>query len=257
MIRIQRQTDIPATLQSAKINAAKMELQEKFSRGEEIQSSDFHSEYWRAQDVKDALFNSQRSKCCFCENIRSSRREFDAEHFRPKAGIDEDPGHPGYWWLGYEWSNLLYACKPCNQKYKRNQFPISGTRAYRPDGNLENEYPMLINPIEENPEDFIGFDWQQAYGKMVKAYGLDPRGSKTIEIVGLNRHELMEERASHLYGLQAAAKLIIGAQHVNNQDMVAKTVAKIQDMTSSKRRFSAFRRAFFRGQGLGDYIADD
>lgn len=259
MIRITERTNTPPTLQSHQVVSAKQELNDKASSGETIQSSDFHSAYWRAQDVKDNLFEGQKAKCCYCENFRSPSREFDAEHFRPKAGVAGEPNHPGYWWLAYEWSNLLYACKTCNETYKKTQFPIDGERACRPEDDLDVENPALVNPIDEDPEEFIGFDWQRSYGKMVRAYPLDDndRGSKTINIVGLNRPELLEERAEIVPFLQDLARGIKVADARDRFDIVEELASKIRLQTSSKRRFTAFHRAFFRAQELGKYIADD
>lgn len=259
MIRIKGRTNTPSTLQSPKVTTAKQKLEEKVSRGEGIHTKDFHSEYWGAQDVKGSLFDSQHGKCCFCENIRSPKRELDVEHFRPKAGIDGEPNHTGYWWLAYEWSNLVYACKPCNETYKKNQFPISGVRALNPEDKLEDENPKLIHPVDEDPAEFIIFDWWTAYGKMVKAVGRDDdgRGNKTINVVALNRFELMEERATSLRDIETTAFAIKHANDRDRLDIVAEFADKIRYMTSSKHRFSGFHRVFFRSQGLEKYVADD
>ncbi|MBK6643273.1 MAG: hypothetical protein IPG39_19550 [Bacteroidetes bacterium] len=79
--------------------------------------------------------------------------------------------------------------------------------------NLTTEYPLLINPFDENPELFIGFDWEDSNGMFVKATStsLDTslRGKKTIEIAGLNRSQLLEERAGILLTLEGyAAKML-------------------------------------------------
>jgi hypothetical protein len=60
-------------------------------------------------------------------------------HFRPKGQVNEayrvvtiqtvkgqQSEHPGYFWLAYNWENLLPSCALCNiVKGKKNQFPIS------------------------------------------------------------------------------------------------------------------------------------
>ncbi len=216
-------------------------------------------EYWRRQDVRDALRDSQHRKCCFCENIRGQVRELDVDHFRPKAGVEDDPTHPGYWWLAYEWSNLLYACKPCNQEYKKTKFPIMGTRAYLPEDCLGDERPELVNPIDENPEEFIGFDWQKGYERFVLALGLDEggRGRKTIAIMKLNRADLAKERAEGISSLQKLAFAIQKWDDLNRPDKVEEMAVMIRKKTSCVHRFAAFHRVFFRAQGLGKYIADD
>jgi hypothetical protein len=100
------------------------------------------------------------------------------EHFRPKAKVTKVKTHPGYYWLGYEWSNLLLACWSCNNR-KRNRFPIAGIRAEiaplagaaldtarcRVDSaELTAEEPYLVNPeVDADPMRHFRF---QADGTM-------------------------------------------------------------------------------------------
>ena len=73
----------------------------------------------------------------------------DVEHYRPKAGYRqdaEDPlGRPGYYWLAYEWSNLLFCCQICNQRFKRNLFPLvdPARRAETHHDDLSSEQPLF------------------------------------------------------------------------------------------------------------------
>ena len=78
----------------------------------------------------------------------------DVEHYRPKGKVEEDDTHAGYWWTAYEWTNLLYACKYCNQEHKKNYFPLleGGQRARGPKDDLGQELPALLNPYEDDPE---------------------------------------------------------------------------------------------------------
>jgi Transposase, Mutator family len=52
----------------------------------------------------------------------------DVEHFRPKGGVRQDEKDKllpvDYFWLAYEWSNLFLACQICNQRFKKNLFPL-------------------------------------------------------------------------------------------------------------------------------------
>ena len=63
-------------------------------------------------------------KCAYCEDRIVSTQPGDIEHYRPKGCVTNEDGsrvmvdanggkkvpHPGYYWLAYEWTNLLYAC---------------------------------------------------------------------------------------------------------------------------------------------------
>jgi uncharacterized protein (TIGR02646 family) len=55
-------------------------------------------------------------KCAFCETNPEKRygKKITIEHYRPKSE---------YWWLGYEWSNLFFACADCNAP-KDSKFPL-------------------------------------------------------------------------------------------------------------------------------------
>lgn len=260
MVKIKNRPLSQRDLDSEELEEVKKQIAEIVNEKGRVTSKEFPSKYWQKKGVRSVLFRSQNAKCCFCENKRAPKREFDAEHFRPKAGVTEDEDHPGYWWLAYEWSNLLYACKSCNQEFKKNYFPLlSNNRAMSPEDDLQNEVPVIINPISESPEDFIGFDWQQAYGVFVKAIGLDDqnRGNDTIKIVGLNRDDLLGERAEFTVMLEQTVNAMKVALTLNNQEVLNDMKKKIKDLTSSQRRFTGFRRAFFRAAGLGRYVEND
>src|SRR5579872_571430 len=71
--------------------------------------------------VEDQLAKSYSYKCAYCERICKA----DIEHYRPKKAVDEEAQHPGYYWLCYEWSNLLPSCITCNREgSKHNHFPV-------------------------------------------------------------------------------------------------------------------------------------
>lgn len=77
----------------------------------------FKSSAWKP--AKAALKRETAGKCAYCECPTSSTAHGDVEHFRPKSV---------YWWLAHCYDNYLFSCQICNQTYKGNEFPISGTR---------------------------------------------------------------------------------------------------------------------------------
>ncbi len=259
MIQIKNRPDNLNTFQTQRVIDLKNALRLKVADGIKPNNSDIDDKIWKTDEVRDALFNSQKKKCCYCERKRAKKREFDGEHFRPKLEITEDRNHWGYWWLAYEWSNIFYACKVCNQQYKKNHFPVNGIRAREESDSLNVEEAVLINPESENPEQFIGFDWQKSYYKYVLAVGLDHenRGYQNIVIFGLNDLDLMEERAEHLTMLEDVAHATIHFQRTNNQTMLVKQNDKIRKLTYPCKKFSGFHRAYFRGMGLGDFVFND
>ena len=89
----------------------------------------------------------------------------DVEHFRPKGAYQKlnstNLTYPGYYWLAYNWDNLMLSCEKCNRSYKRNQFPLQ-TEATRKlfhnhPNSIPNEDPLLINPNFEDPSVHIIF----------------------------------------------------------------------------------------------------
>ena len=124
-------------------------------------------------------------------------KEGDVEHFRPKSATQNRLGDslqkPGYYWLVYDWQNLYFSCKPCNQTYKRNLFPlqICTNRATNHNINIEQEDSALIDPYKEDPETMIGFRGEVPY-----AIDNNERGVITIEVLKRNNHN-KEARRKH------------------------------------------------------------
>jgi len=162
--------------------------------------------------VEDQLAKSYYNKCAYCERLCKA----DVEHYRPKKGVSEDATHEGYYWLCYEWTNLLPACVKCNRDGgKHTKFPILGTRVnapiFLPNKNLDltkskaskkpliDEEPLLLHPEVDKPEDFFIFELDPI-GEGIRLKGCDKngRGEKTIEICALNRQELRLERVENV-----------------------------------------------------------
>ena len=164
----------------------------------------FDSSLYGHREVKEALATTQHGKCCFCET--KIGKDGDVEHYRPKACYSQDRGDtlhgPGYYWLAYEWSNLLLSCSICNQRYKKNLFPLSdpAQRATSHHGDLTAEDPLLIHPVEQDPEEFISFRREIPY-----PIDGNPYGTATIEVLGLRREGLNERRRELLDKLARTA----------------------------------------------------
>src|SRR5208283_4916879 len=88
----------------------------------------FDQKIYGHEDVKRALVTMHHGKCCYCESHVRHTSPGTIDHYRPKAASQQRIGtpfiRPGYYWLAYNWENLLFSCPACNQTYKRNQFPL-------------------------------------------------------------------------------------------------------------------------------------
>lgn len=160
----------------------------------------FNSGIYGSKSVKNTLIKAQHGKCFLCESKITHVSHGDVEHFRPKGGSrqtadEKEMKVPGYYWLAYVWKNLFLACQICNQRFKRNLFPLENAndRATSHESDLEKEKPLFINPEIENPEDFISFR-----GEIPFAVDGNLRGKTTIEATGINRSELNEMRLAEL-----------------------------------------------------------
>jgi uncharacterized protein (TIGR02646 family) len=262
MIKITRTNPEPKTLLSQKVIDATLLIQ-GIAQARKPLSKEFPT-HWGEHDVRDALWEMQHHKCCYCERKREKNRESDVEHFRPKAEVTEAANHRGYWWLAYKWDNLFFSCRYCNQQHKLNHFPVSNEakRVHKEGLSLVDEDGLLINPTEKDPEEHIGFDWYKVRSQTTNqtqtqafARGRTIYGEKTIEVVGLNEFELPTERGAVILELEALVTLMVIAEH--GLGVKEKAVERIKKATSSKLPFTAFRRDFFRKNSLEKYISND
>jgi len=152
------------------------------------------------QDVAEALGRLYEWKCAFCE---SKRFKPQVEHFRPKKYVTGLNGYSGYYWLCYEWTNLLPCCKDCNET-KGTSFPIQNenNRVYSPsyllNGQLEynthayldspliDENPSLLHPEYCNPESCFSYN---SKGE-IRGIDINGLGEITKREIGLDSKDL-------------------------------------------------------------------
>ncbi len=191
MIRIKKPKQAPDILRKRGVKAARQFREQYDADPEAHKGWSFDSGIYGAKSVKNALQKAQHDKCAFCESKVSHIAYGDVEHFRPKAGYRQGPNdplvRPGYYWLAYEWSNLLFCCQLCNQRFKGNHFPLidDTQRAKSHHDDIKNEQPLFIHPAIEDPSDFLEFDKEY-----LCAIDDNARGKATIEALGLNRDKL-------------------------------------------------------------------
>jgi uncharacterized protein (TIGR02646 family) len=201
----------------------------------------FHDDIYGHPSVKEALKSAQYDKCCFCEAKISHISYGDVEHFRPKAGYRQHPrdplGRPGYYWLAYDWSNLYLACQLCNQRFKRNTFPLidPGSRCCSHQADLALEAPLFIEPGgEADPEEHIEFLAEQPRARNDSA-----RGRATIEALELQREQLRERRFDRyrmLATLQKVARLMPDEPEGQEANVI------LEDAVQSDAEYAAMAR---------------
>lgn len=192
MIRVREPADPPEVLRTTGtrsrggMSAAYSRDPRSYEEGRK--SFELDSGIYAHATVKQALREAQHDKCAFCESKFAHISYGDVEHFRPKAGWRQEEGEPltrpGYYWLAYEWANLFLSCTPCNQRFKRNLFPLQTPtrRARSHKDDVTAEAPLLLDPAVDDPEAFISFREEVPYAVEGNA-----RGEATIRILGLQR----------------------------------------------------------------------
>ena len=251
-----RPAEVPDCLRTSLVDEARKECIRKHNKQEKFNFKE--KNYWT--NAKKSLWEYQNGKCCFCERKRDSNAEADVEHFRPKAGIETESSHLGYQWLAYEWKNLFYSCKKCNGRpNKGTHFPIMGTRANGPGDDLSEEKPLFIKPDEDDPEDYLKYEWVIYRDKLVKLEGIDGkgRGNTTIRHLGLNDNHLSAERAKYFVDLRISAgylNRLRGSNAVDADALYQDMLNNLKSRVDKTSEFAGFARYFLKSfLGFGEY----
>ncbi len=208
--------------------------------------------------VKDLLLDLAKHKCLYCDTrVYLSSDEDDnnktkikatatIEHYRPKSC--------GYWWLGYEWTNLYILCKGCNGR-KLGRFPIAGTKVKAPVINKKGlpkcfdlshrfrvDCPELLaeKPLYLNPELVDDADYYfcvQENGKLTVRDGLQGYEKECAETTltilhasndTIDRKTIIKDwKLSFIEELEKIAK---GANTNDLDDKILKLYSEAQDM---------------------------
>ena len=154
---------------------------------------DIRDNIYGSPQVREALRTLQRDKCCYCESKHSASSASRIDHFRPRGAVRQGKGseklYPGYYWLAYEWDNLVISCEKCNGM-KSDYFPLEepGQRARNHLDPIDRESPLLLNPYAEtNLSKHLAFDGSACEPR-------SKRGRVTVATLRLNRPELQEQR---------------------------------------------------------------
>ena len=147
-------------------------------------------------DAKDYLKRMFNHKCAYCEAKFEHVSFGDVEHYRPKKKVEGDDKHVGYYWLAYHLKNLFPSCERCNRGgAKMNKFPVEGDAyVYGPDGNLDDEKPLLLNPYDDYPEEDLKFAPPIEEKPLGTVTHLSKRGEVSIRTYLLDREQLNEKR---------------------------------------------------------------
>ncbi|MBP9888851.1 MAG: TIGR02646 family protein [Leptospiraceae bacterium] len=242
---------------------------EELERENKLKDLEFIFEGYGSDDVRKQLREDQKGKCCYCEvilyeneiSVGASRGEID--HFRPKnQNINQNKngdsmqkfGPAGYYWLAFDWDNLVYACKVCNSE-KLAYFPLKypENRASNHRDNCDLEEPLLINPYKIDPEEHIIYDENTGY-IVAKPNSLE--GKTTIKLLKLDR--LNSERQKYL----AMVKYFIRISNIDNEstEQLKKAIEQILQSNNNETFKNIFENLFEmieKGKQLREEITKD
>src|SRR5689334_19247956 len=101
MIYVDRGPAPPAYTERARVETARLAAFYRAHGARAQERAPYKFDLIRRGGAMDALLNRFNGKCAYCESPIGPGAYADLENFRPKLQ---------YWWLTYEWSNLLPAC---------------------------------------------------------------------------------------------------------------------------------------------------
>jgi uncharacterized protein (TIGR02646 family) len=252
--------DVATAIEKLILNNDRKAIISDLYRGKvEVQPGQFRYE------VVEALMAIYHDKCAYCES-----KEFDpqVEHYRPKNKVVRAARHPGYYWLAFEWSNLVSTCFDCNKvgTGKGNRFPLLAGEAFRVKiapiiaGNrfdpgqtsangatLLAEKPSLLHPEIDNPETCFLFDNKGA----MKGVDADGRGETTIKVCNLNRKNLLFRRQEKLdeivWAINRSFQRFITTQNLDELEFwTFDAFTRLKERGNPEKEFSLFLKQAYQ-----------
>lgn len=203
---------------------------------------------------KKYLEKTFHGKCAYCE-AKIFTDHAHVEHYRPKGRVTDlddnkimirHKAHPGYYWLAYEWTNLLLSCGKCNtisidngkKIGKGNRFPvINGKHATQP-GKEASEEPELLNPYLDDPSEHLSFN------NLGCVSWSSDRGRTAVNMLGLDIREGLTEHRKAMWkrAKQATIEIFLAGLSGMTGDSVDEARELIDNIKSGKAEFSAVGR---------------
>jgi hypothetical protein len=196
VIHLVRPTEIPAYYSGERVSRFRAETETFFRRSERSRRQErFDFPLFPERMYRDAmrdLLALSHGKCAYCESPLTFPGNASLDRFRPKAGalgLDGEYSTEHYWWLAYEWVNILPTCLKCN-KFKGAKFPVEGRRVppESPISELAKEKRLIIDPAADNPGEHLDF------GDDGLVRPTSSAGDVTIATLELNRSDLVHHR---------------------------------------------------------------
>jgi hypothetical protein len=236
--------------------------QELLARHPDATPIEFASSIWA--ELRQWLFVKVfHGKCAYCEGRVRPQSWGAAEHWRPKGGVTvrdevgklqkverDGQRHPGYYWLAYDWRNLVPVCETCNSgKGKGTQFPVNRQHAFSPGEGAtteelnECEQPLLLHPFDggtRDPRNHLYFD---EFGIPHPRNGSE-YGAASIEVFGLDREDLVDDRRRRYLEIEehvAKAIMVAATGYKSIEEELDRHVAPQKEYSLAVRDFIALQ----------------
>jgi len=272
MIRVKR-GPVPASLNGS---ASPGGIETKKAIAAVRRREKFEYKAYKADDVVAALRTMFNKKCAYCEFPYAAGGPEDIEHFRPKGGvlIGGKLKTPGYYWLGAEWTNLLPACPDCNRKRRKefehgvdvsgkaNIFPVEDEKKrWRRHRDACEEFHLLLNPCDDRPESHLEFLRGGVIRAKKRGGAESLRGSHSIEVFGLRRTDLVEQRAEKERLVRTAIERALKATEIavgersakrrrEQEQLASDLLSDARKLLEPQQPYLAVARAVFKEYGL-------
>ncbi|WP_338474225.1 hypothetical protein V3H56_03595 [Pseudomonas sp. MS646] len=218
------------------------------------------SHIWRG--FAKHLSKMSHGKCWYSE-AKDAGANFDVDHFRPKSEAkrtEEIMDEHGYAWLAFSWENFRLSAQNCNRlnKDEGNEvtvgkgswFPLldGSKKASWDDRCIDDELPLLLDPLVRGDLNFIDFDDRGLFVKSLFCVGLPARRIKESAIIyGLNFERMREAR----FAAMKEAKELYETIQINAEDLdmlgdqapMRAIERQIETLKAKTRADSAFSRA--------------
>ena len=200
-----------------------------------------------------------KGKCAYCETYvaENQSQPGDVEHFRPKGQVSDfdhkivkivgsEKDHPGYYWLTYEWTNLLPSCASCNRSTnsfngdykigKGSRFPVKGVHAEVPGDETDEEH-LLIHPVIDDPQRHL------EPNNLGLIFPKTDRGKLNIELFGLNERDLhYARRDAYMFAFnRILAAFAMFSEGLPEEALRIK--CEIEELLNGSAEYSLFFRA--------------
>lgn len=202
-----------------------MNLVAKYGSYKDIPSSerDAALKFYRHDNIRNALKESSFHKCAFCEGKPEETGFAEVEHFYPKSKYTDK---------AFEWTNLLYCCKACNNK------------------KLDHDTQLLpiINPYELDPQECFTYTDIMIEAKPGSNQDIAER---TIKVCGLSDKRLFSPRSAILASfrifeadIQDALTEFQQARTLPNKkrraSMISNALSTIEELVLPSAKFSNY-----------------